>query len=311
MPTSQDELVRRAGWAASEVVRRLGGAPAESVILHRSQHITVHLPAIATVARISIDTAANTARLTRELAVARHLASRNAPIVAPSELYPPGPHVQDGFVMTLWPYVPHDVADDDNAEHVTSAAKALHQVHGALADYPGELPSYRDKIDECGALLAEASNLPALPDADRRFLLDMHGSLSRALASRHVDAVPIHGDAHLGNVLLTSRGARWTDLETVSLGPREWDVPGMPIAEFEPIDRELYAILADMRSVCVSVWCWALAHVPEKREAAEVHLSYLKEKYGRWRITSAQCRAHGNEMAGTRPAMTKEADREG
>lgn len=236
---------------------------------------------MATVARIRVDTGGDAADgLRRELSVTRYLAEKQAPVVAPSTVYFAGPHFFDGFAMTLWPYVEHDTFDEENSAHIASAAKALRAVHVALADYPQALPNYRAKIDACGALLADGSKLPALAAADRTILLNIYTRLADSLASFSIDAVPIHGDCQTGNVFMTVAGARWTDFESASLGPREWDILWMPDPiTFEPYDRNLHAVLLDLRSVCVSVWCWALAHIPEKREAAEVHLDYLKTRY--------------------------------
>jgi hypothetical protein len=82
---------------------------------------------------------------------------------------------------------------------------------------------------------------------------------------------------------MTSEGARYGDFEDISLGPREWDVGWLPDADlsaFEPINRDLLSSLADLRSLCVSVWCWAEYGMPEKKEAAEYHLEYLKDRFG-------------------------------
>ena len=35
---------------------------------------------------------------------------------------------------------------------------------------------------------------------------------------------PLHGDAHGGNLMLTTRGLLWTDWEDTFLGPVEWDL---------------------------------------------------------------------------------------
>jgi hypothetical protein len=263
------------------MARSLGGTDTAPVVLHRSQHISVLLPSLGIVARMIVDSGNGASdMLCRELSVTRHLCERAAPIVAPSTLYPAGPHFHSGFAMTLWPFVAHEAADYDNADHAVGAAQALRRVHAALADYPGPLPSYRTKIDECGALLADGSSLTALACTDRKTLLEIYQHLVASLASFRIQAVPIHGDAHLGNVFLTASGARWTDFEAVSLGPREWDYCWVPEpSAFAPIDHDLHAVLSDMRSVCVSVWCWALAHIPEKREAAEYHLACLKTRY--------------------------------
>lgn len=42
--------------------------------------------------------------------------------------------------------------------------------------------------------------------------------------SRTASFQAVHGDAHLGNVLSTSRGAVLTDWEDAFLGPVEWDL---------------------------------------------------------------------------------------
>src|SRR5258708_27272964 len=39
------------------------------------------------------------------------------------------------------------------------------------------------------------------------------------------------------------------------------------------------AALRDLRSWCVSVWCWDKYELPEKREAAEYHLGYLRQRF--------------------------------
>ena len=48
------------------------------------------------------------------------------------------------------------------------------------------------------------------------------------------------------------------------------------LSPFEPVDRELFSVLSDLRSLCVAVWCWAKYEMPDKREAAEYHLGLLE-----------------------------------
>jgi thiamine kinase-like enzyme len=183
--------------------------------------------------------------------------------------------------MTFWEFVSHVPADGDNAEHTARAAVALSRVHQALADCPSELPNFWVKIDQCRNSLQTPSALPALAPGDRQFLLSVYRSLRAALDPLPVPLVPILGDAHLGNVFITSDGALWNDFEDACLGPREWDIGFLPEAElpaFEPLNRDALVELAYLRSLCVSVWCWALADIPEKRQAAEYHLGYLRER---------------------------------
>jgi hypothetical protein len=70
---------------------------------------------------------------------------------------------------------------------------------------------------------------------------------------------------------------------TTRSGPREWDVEwpsDVDLGAFEPVNHDLLAILADLRGLLVSVRCWDKCKVPEKREAAEFHLGYLRERFG-------------------------------
>lgn len=183
--------------------------------------------------------------------------------------------------MTFWEFVSHVPADEDNAEHTSRAAAALRRVHQALADFPSELPNFWAKIDQCHSLLQTPSALPALARDDQQFLFSVYSSLRAGLGRLPLRLVPILGDAHLGNVFITSDGALWNDFEDACLGPREWDIGFLPepeLAAFEPLNRDVLAELGYLHSLCVSVWCWALADVPEKREAAEYHLSYLREQ---------------------------------
>ncbi len=104
--------------------------------------------------------------MTRELRVARHLIENAAPVVGPCAELPAGPHVEQGFVLTLWKFVEHTAADGDNVEHVARAAAALHR---ALVGFRGELPDlflkcWRLKMNRCGmiALTTIALASPAL-----------------------------------------------------------------------------------------------------------------------------------------------------
>jgi len=123
-------------------------------------------------------------------------------------------------------------------------------------------------------------------------LLDVYNRLKRSLARFSISAVPIHGDAQAANVFITATGARWTDFGSASLGPREWDLCCMPeLPVLEPIDHELRTVLAEVRSFCVSVWCWDLADLPGKREAAKYHLDYLTGRHSRENRAPAQSRS--------------------
>lgn len=280
---AQDDVSARAVHAAISLARRLGADGVAATILHTSEHISIRLSHLDVVARVRVaDRPAIDQELRRELAVAWHLVRKAAPVVGPSTALPAGPHFQDGLGITLWQFVEHVAADSDNRTHMESAARALRRIHDALADFPDALPPFRAKIDKCRALLQDHSALTALPGADRAFLLAVHGRITAVLDIFPLVSVPIHGDAGAHNVFITSAEALYTDFSDVSLGPREWDfgfLPDIDLTPFEPIDRDLLAVLGDLRSLCVAVWCWAKYEMPEKREAADYHLRFLKERF--------------------------------
>jgi hypothetical protein len=144
------------------------------------------------------------------------------------------------------------------------------------------LPSWRDKIQQCRILLTDRWALSPLKSVDRAFLLMVHDRIMASLNGLPVGSIPIHGGAGAHNVLITPGGARYLDFEDVCRGPREWDIGWLgdiDLARFEPVSRDLLLLLADLRSLCVSVWCWARYDIAEKREAAEVHLAYLRTQY--------------------------------
>jgi predicted trehalose synthase len=274
----EEKRVEHALRAAADIARRLGADTIAPTLLNASNNVSIRLAPLPIVVRVFARADDAAAKAARELAVCRHLVGRLAPIIPPSADLPAGPHVVDGLTLTLWQFVEHRPAGDADS---TDAAVALRKVHAALADCPVALPAFGDTIRRVRALLDEPSALPALAGADRAFLLAAHDAVTRRLAALPMAASPLHGDAHLGNMLITADGPRWTDFETVCLGPPEWDIGFLPDADpslFGPLDRELYDALAVLRSICVAVWCFAKYDLPEKREAADYHLAWLKQE---------------------------------
>jgi hypothetical protein len=71
------------------------------------------------------------------------------------------------------------------------------------------------------------------------------------------------------------------DFEDVCRGPREYDIAGLPFSawsHFSDVDQTLASRFADLKSVCVAVWCGAnISRSAEVREAAEYHLHRVRE----------------------------------
>ena len=246
-----------------------------------SNHI-VHLAPAPVVARIATLTARirpGGAWLDDELAVCAWLAERGAPVLPPTDACDPGPHERDGFRMTLWPYV--EPVDPEPAE----AGAELRELHDALGDFPRELRSWDPKpeVEAIGAYLERAC---AAAD----------GAALRELSSRmtvpKVQEQPIHGDAHLANVL----GPRlWGDWEDVCRGPVEWDVATLQasarvfgdsesaraaaVAAYGDHDQELVEDLIPLRVLFVTAWSavGALDHA-HRREDLEQRLAWLRDE---------------------------------
>ncbi|WP_158259852.1 aminoglycoside phosphotransferase family protein [Phyllobacterium phragmitis] len=274
-PNFHDEIA-----VVSTICRNLGLGEVTPTILKKAHHTTLLISPLTIVARVQSSEPLDAARqrAIREVAVARHLASRSAPVVAPL-VDLAGPHVIADSVVTLWPYVKHErTADEADA---ALAATTLASVHEALLDYGGELPPYTLALDRCWAVLVDDGASAVLSRHDRDLLKTQYRRLRHEVEEVASNWVPLHGDAHLGNLLLGERGPLWTDFEDACRGPREYDIAGLPLAawsHFRDIDQALVRRYADLKSVCVAVWCWAnISHSAEIREAAEYHLHRVQE----------------------------------
>ena len=81
---------------------------------------------------------------------AQFLARAGAPIALPASDVDPGPHWQDGLIVTFWRFVDHDPARADPV----LAGRSLRELHDAFAGYDGELPTC-DRLDEVRHVLDE------------------------------------------------------------------------------------------------------------------------------------------------------------
>lgn len=157
-------------------------------------------------------------RARRVVLAARWLADNDVPAV---RLLPdvPQPVVAGGYVATLWQAVP-EVAEP-TAEHLGSLLRDLHAVPGAP-----DLPEW-DPVSDVRRKVADAEELSA---DDRTFLLHRCESLRNRLSEHRMrlSRAAVHGDAHLGNVILGPRGPVLCDLDSMCAGPPEWDM--IPLA---------------------------------------------------------------------------------
>ncbi len=224
--------------------RELGLTVTHPVVLRDRSNLLVHLRPAPVVARVATATAM--ARpggqgIVRELAVAGALAAAGAPVVAPSALLPPGPHRRDGWTLSFWEWV------EPRSEPLDAAAAGarLRTCHEALADLGAEgiaamgraLGAAADGAPADGAelvvwgALREAEELVAglgdehgLDPADVELLRETGAREVARATSLDLPLQPVHGDAHLRNLLASPAGPLWIDWEDSFIGPRGWDL---------------------------------------------------------------------------------------
>lgn len=258
----------------------LGLGEVTPLVLKAAHHTSLRVQPLMIVARVQSAEALDMARQSaiRELAVTRFLASQGAPALAPLENKLAGPYVTASSIITLWPYVEQEeTADEADAP---LAATALVWVHKCMLNYDGELPPYTQTLDRCWNVLAHGPASIALAHDDRELLKAHYLRLRGEVEATASDWLPLHGDVHLGNLLLGRQGPVWTDFEDACLGPREIDIAGLPSTVwpcFADADQTLIRRYADLKSVCVATWCSAdIARSTEVREAAEYHLQRVR-----------------------------------
>jgi hypothetical protein len=215
--------------AAQAVAREHGVACDEAVRIAAGSNVLVHLKPAPVVARVMTGTAVlhdDTERwLAREVAVAAFVAERTDLVVPPSDILPPGPHVQDGLWMTLWKFVPHDAQAPPPEPR--ELGRSLRGLHAALADFPGDLAPLSEVRDWLERLLAELRPSPPLTQRDIDWLRFELDALTPAVFESSLSAQALHGDASMSNLLRTDSGLVWNDLEDVCAGPVAWDISGL------------------------------------------------------------------------------------
>ena len=215
--------------AAQAVAREHGVACDEAVRIAGGSNVLVHLKPAPIVARVMTGTAVlhdDVERwLAREVAVGAFAAERSDVVVAPTDLLPPGPHVQDGLWMTLWKFVPHDAQAPPPEPR--QLGRSLRRLHAVLADFPGDLAPLSETRDWLEGLLGELRPSPSLTQQDIDWLRSELDALTPAVFESSLPAQALHGDVSMSNLLRTESGPVWIDLEDVCAGPVAWDVAGL------------------------------------------------------------------------------------
>jgi Ser/Thr protein kinase RdoA (MazF antagonist) len=266
----------RAVAAARSTAAALDLTVDDAIVLQDSNRLVLRLMPCDVVARVAPITYQASAEF--EVELAQRLAETGSPVAALEPRVAPRVHVRDGFALNLWTYYesvpPREVPPADYAH-------ALERLHAGMRRIDLTTPHFTDRVAEAQQLVASRDQTPALVDADRDLLTNTLQSLRRAIDERAAAEQVLHGEPHPGNVLNTTNGPRFIDLETCCRGPLEFDLAHVPeqVSERYPdVDEEL---LRDCRIIVlamVAVWRWDREdQYPNGRRAGRELLNTLRE----------------------------------
>lgn len=248
----QSPDVVRAVGAAREVASGLGLAVADTRVLYNSNKLTLRLLPCDVVARVAF---AGLEDFATELELGRRLAEVDGPVARLERRVEPRVHERLGFAVTLWTYyeqVSHEVPPADYA-------KALERLHAAMASVDGGVPHFSARVAEAQKLVASPNRTPALEDSDRKLLGSTLRRQTRAIGVRSSAEQLLHGEPHAGNLLNTTSGLLFVDLETCCRGPVEFDLAHVPEEVgvcYAGADRELLRACRLLVLAMVAAWRW-------------------------------------------------------
>ena len=223
--TSLDLPIR----AATEPALAHGIEPDRCDILQNSSTLVLRLTETL-VARVVQDVDGprqGTEWFARENAIAQHLTQHAAPVIPQHPGLPPGPHEHLGYPMNFWEFVTRVEPEPEPQE----IGRTLRQCHEIMRRFTEPLP----KLAILTESLAILNERELFPSSTQQMLRDHLTTSINVL--NHFPHQPLHGDAHMGNLMNTTRGLLWTDWEDTFAGPVEWDV-GSIIWNAELLDED-------------------------------------------------------------------------
>lgn len=269
----QPSLFSRAVAAARSTVSSLGLTAYDSVVLHNSNKLTVRLLPCDIVARVAT-TAQQAAQLEVDLAL--KLVAAGCPIVALDPRVEPRVYERDAFAITFWTY--HEPVTAP-AMSPGDYADALRRLHRGMRTVDIPTPHFTDRVEEAEQLVASGERTPQLADDDRELLRDVLQARKREIGERNEEQL-LHGEPHPGNVLNTTTGPLFIDLETCCRGPIEFDLAHAPeeVSEHYPdVDRGLLRDCQLLVLAMITTWRFDRTdELPHGRELATLWLDQIR-----------------------------------
>jgi len=266
---------QRALAAAISVASALDLIAGDAIVVHDSNRLAVRLLPCDVLARVA-PAAHQAAQF--EVELARRLAETQGPVAALEPRAEPRAYERDGFVVTLWTYynpvTPREISPADYAD-------ALERLHASMRELDVRAPHFTDRVQEAQQLVESSNLTPQLADADRELLISTLRSRSQAIGDRGAAEQLLHGEPHPGNVLRTTTGPLFIDLETCCRGPVEFDLAHVPedVSErYADADEELLSDCRILVLAMVAAWRWDPDdQLPNGPQAARDLLGALRE----------------------------------
>jgi len=271
--------VPRAVEVAVSVATALGLEVDDTVVLHASNRIAVRLVPCDVLVRVA--PVAHQAGAEFEVEVARRLAGTDCPVAGLEPRAEPRVYVRDGFAVTLWRYYePVSSHDLPPAEY----ARALARLHAGMRQVDVPAPHFTDRVAHARRLVDTPARTPELDDPGRALLRDTLTRLTRAIVDRGADDQLLHGEPHPGNVLGTTNGPLFIDLETCCRGPVEFDVahaPGQVGEHYPAADPDLLRQCRILTLAIATTWRWDRHdQLPNGRQLGTRWLDQLRAALG-------------------------------
>jgi Ser/Thr protein kinase RdoA (MazF antagonist) len=195
---------------------------------------------------------------------ARLLERHRVPVVQPARGVPHIVHVEQ-HVVTFW----LRAVDTGRTPTVAELARLLRRLHRVPA--AGAALPHWDPVTDLRTRIHDARTR-GWPVADLDLLARRCDAIEEALSTVRYqlpDSV-IHGDAQVGNLIATPGGAIWCDLDTICVGPREWDLVPVAVRQLRFQHRtDQHHQLAEAYGFDVTRW----AGFPVLRELRELKLA--------------------------------------
>lgn len=270
--------IQRALRAAVSTATALHLRVDDWVVLHDSNKLTLRLLPCDVVARVA-PVAHQVAQL--EIELARRLAESESPVAAVEPRVGPRVYERDGFMVTFWTYyepvTPGVLSPADYAG-------ALERLHAGLRRLDVPTPHFTDRVEQAERLLGSRDRTPVLADEDRELLRNTLRRMRRVIDERGGREQLLHGEPHAANVLATTSGPLFIDLETCCRGPVEFDLAHAPEEVGEHYPGVNQALLRDCRILAlamITAWRWDVDdQLPNGRQLGMEWLGELRTELG-------------------------------